>query len=230
MLLCVRTTIKLDDELFRAYKQRAAARGTTFAQEVEEALRADLHSRSAAASRSRSSASCSTATAHGAGGYRRQPGAAGADGRRAASGGTPVILFDVNVLLNAHRPGQEHHRVARELLERSVNAPAPFALSELVLSAFVRIATNPRASGPDAARRRVPVHRPPAAALKRADRPRRRPSLDDLRGPLPAHPGARRPDRRRPARRARARARCEWISFDRDFAKFPDLRWRHPLD
>ena len=43
--MCVRTTIKLDDEVFRAYKQRAAARGTTFAQEVEDALRADLQSR-----------------------------------------------------------------------------------------------------------------------------------------------------------------------------------------
>src|SRR6188768_677689 len=47
--VCVRTTIKLDDELFRAYKKRAAARGTTFAQEVEDALRADLQSRRAAA-------------------------------------------------------------------------------------------------------------------------------------------------------------------------------------
>jgi len=42
MFLCVRTTIKLDDEVFRAYKRRAAERGTTFAQEVEQALRADL--------------------------------------------------------------------------------------------------------------------------------------------------------------------------------------------
>lgn len=41
----MRTTIKLDDEVFRAYKQRAAARGTTFAQEVEDALRSDLHGR-----------------------------------------------------------------------------------------------------------------------------------------------------------------------------------------
>jgi hypothetical protein len=49
MLLCVRTTIKLDDEVFRAYKQRAAARGTTFATEVEDALRADLHGRPATA-------------------------------------------------------------------------------------------------------------------------------------------------------------------------------------
>ena len=45
MLRCVRTTIKLDDEVFRAYKQRAAARGTTFAQEVENALRAELQTR-----------------------------------------------------------------------------------------------------------------------------------------------------------------------------------------
>ena len=43
--MCVRTTIKLDDEVFRAYKRRAAERGTTFAQEVEDALRADLHAR-----------------------------------------------------------------------------------------------------------------------------------------------------------------------------------------
>jgi hypothetical protein len=41
----VRTTIKLSDDVFRAYKNRAAARGTTFALEVEEALRADLRHR-----------------------------------------------------------------------------------------------------------------------------------------------------------------------------------------
>jgi plasmid stability protein len=45
MLIRMRTTINLDDDVFRAYKQRAAARGTTFAQEVEDALRADLHDR-----------------------------------------------------------------------------------------------------------------------------------------------------------------------------------------
>jgi plasmid stability protein len=35
----VRTTITIDDELFRAYKVRAATLGTTFSQEVEQALR-----------------------------------------------------------------------------------------------------------------------------------------------------------------------------------------------
>jgi hypothetical protein len=53
MLMCMRTTINLDDEVFRAYKQRAAQRGTTFAQEVEEALRADLHTRADSATQER---------------------------------------------------------------------------------------------------------------------------------------------------------------------------------
>jgi hypothetical protein len=39
--------------VFRAYKQRAAARGTTLAQAIEDALRADLHSRRELASEPR---------------------------------------------------------------------------------------------------------------------------------------------------------------------------------
>jgi uncharacterized protein len=142
-----------------------------------------------------------------------------------------VILFDVNVLLNAHRPGQEHHRVARELLEAVVNAPAPFALSELVLGAFVRIATNPRAFA-------VPT--PLEDAFQFADALLRRGNARILR------PGDRywqifeglcRRTQARGALIADAQHAalalehgCEWISFDRDFARFPDLHWRHPLD
>lgn len=43
----MRTTIELDDRIFRAFKERAASRGTTFAREVEEALRSELHARRA---------------------------------------------------------------------------------------------------------------------------------------------------------------------------------------
>jgi uncharacterized protein len=142
-----------------------------------------------------------------------------------------VILFDVNVLLNAHRPGQEHHDVARRLLETVVNAPAPFAISESVLAAFVRIATHPRAFV-------VPTPlvvalgfansllvRSNARVVRAGDRHWR--IFEDL------------------CRRTQAQGNlvadathaalavehgCEWISFDRDFAKFPGLRWRHPLD
>jgi len=39
MLLCMRTTIDLDDRLFRELKQEAARRGTTFRELVLEYLR-----------------------------------------------------------------------------------------------------------------------------------------------------------------------------------------------
>lgn len=41
-LLCVRTTIKLDDEVFRAFKRRAAEHGTSLTHEIGEALRSEL--------------------------------------------------------------------------------------------------------------------------------------------------------------------------------------------
>lgn len=142
-----------------------------------------------------------------------------------------MILFDVNVLLNAHRAGQEHHDVAGELLESVVNAAEPFGLSELVLSSFIRIATSPRAFA-------VPT--PADVAFQLVDRLRSRPNARIVRAG----------DRHWQifedlCRRTQARGAlvadayhaalavehaCEWISFDRDFARFPGLRWRHPLD
>jgi plasmid stability protein len=38
----VRTTIKLDDDVFRAFKRRAAEHGTSLTYEIGEALRSDL--------------------------------------------------------------------------------------------------------------------------------------------------------------------------------------------
>lgn len=142
-----------------------------------------------------------------------------------------MILFDVNVLLNAHRPEQEHHRVALELVERIVNDPAPFAISETVLAAFVRIATNPRAF-------KTPT--PWETAFGVTNRLGSRPNArrvnpteanwliferlcgqTEARGKLvaDAHHAA-----------LAIEHGCQWISFDRDFAKFGDLDWRHPLD
>jgi hypothetical protein len=42
MLLCMRTTLNLDDTLMRAAKQEAVARGVTLTRVIEEALRAEL--------------------------------------------------------------------------------------------------------------------------------------------------------------------------------------------
>ncbi len=42
MLLCVRTTIELNDELFRAAKRRAADEGVTLRELIERSLRSHL--------------------------------------------------------------------------------------------------------------------------------------------------------------------------------------------
>lgn len=47
MLWCMRTTIRLDDELLLAVKRRAAEQGRTITRVIEDALRATLAQRSA---------------------------------------------------------------------------------------------------------------------------------------------------------------------------------------
>jgi toxin-antitoxin system PIN domain toxin len=55
-----------------------------------------------------------------------------------------VILPDVNVLVYAHRRDASRHEAYRAWLEEAVSGPAPYGLSDLVLSGFVRIVTHPR--------------------------------------------------------------------------------------
>jgi ribbon-helix-helix CopG family protein len=47
MLFCMRTTLNLDDDLMRAAKREAAARGVTLTKVIEAALRAELAPRPA---------------------------------------------------------------------------------------------------------------------------------------------------------------------------------------
>jgi toxin-antitoxin system PIN domain toxin len=142
-----------------------------------------------------------------------------------------VILFDVNVLLNAHRVEQPDHECARDLLERTVGDVRPFALSEFILSSFVHIATHRRALNPPT---------PLGDALNFCEGLRTRPNARIVA-----------PGRRHwtlfadLCRRVEAvgnlaadaylaalaiESGCEWISFDRDFARFPGLNWRSPAD
>jgi len=66
-----------------------------------------------------------------------------------------VLIADVNVFIGAHRASTLHHPRSRDWLARQLNGPEPFGVSELVLSAFVRIVTNhrafPDATAPDVA-------------------------------------------------------------------------------
>ena len=59
-----------------------------------------------------------------------------------------MILPDVNVLIHAFRPDSSQHSVCRAWLAGVVSADARFGLSRLVLSAVVRITTDPRAFRP----------------------------------------------------------------------------------
>lgn len=53
-------------------------------------------------------------------------------------------LFDVNVLVYAHRADSPHHDACREYLEAEATSPSMFGIPELALSGFLRIATHPR--------------------------------------------------------------------------------------
>jgi toxin-antitoxin system PIN domain toxin len=51
-------------------------------------------------------------------------------------------LFDVNVLVQAFRSDTPDHLPFRTVLDEAVNAPAPFALSRVVVSGFLRVVTH----------------------------------------------------------------------------------------
>ena len=141
-----------------------------------------------------------------------------------------MILPDVNVLIYAfRRDTADHPRYRQWLLEVSA-AEESFAISELVLSGLIRIVTNRRAFRQPS---RLDEALTFAAALLN------RPNC------IVVSPGVRHWDIfARLCRESGARGPlvpdayfaalaietgCEWITTDRDFARFKGLRWRHPL-
>jgi toxin-antitoxin system PIN domain toxin len=142
-----------------------------------------------------------------------------------------VIAFDVNVLLQAFMPRSPHHERCRALVEEVANAGAPFAVSEIVLAAVVRIATNPRVFKPPAS---------PALAFEFAEALRAHPHA------VPIAPGVRhwrtfrelvettgiRGSDVTDAYLAALAIEhgCEWWTADVDFGRFPGPRWRNALE
>jgi len=142
-----------------------------------------------------------------------------------------MILPDVNVLVYAFREDTPGHAGYREWLRSRVSAQEAFGLSELVLSGTLRVLTHPRVLDPptplDRALEFVEALRaqPNAVLIQPASRHweifRRLCRLAGAKGSLVAD-----------AYHAALAIEhgCEWITTDRDFARFPGLRWRHPLD
>ena len=141
-----------------------------------------------------------------------------------------MLLTDVNVLVYALRVDVADHSRYKDWLEEMVASESAFAVSEQVLSGFVRVATHPRAF-------KQPT--PLDVALSFADLIRNHANA------VTVAPGERHWDIfTRLCRNAGAKGNLvldaylaalaiesgsEWITTDRDFARFDGLRWRHPL-
>jgi hypothetical protein len=141
-----------------------------------------------------------------------------------------LILLDVNILVYAHRDDAWDHEKYRRWLEDAMDSGEGFGISELALSGFIRIVTHPRIY-PDT----TPIER----ALDYAGQLRRHDSCFLI------SPGERHWEIfDRLCRAAGAKGALvtdayfaalaiesgvEWITADRDYARFPGLRWRHPL-
>ncbi len=140
-----------------------------------------------------------------------------------------MMLADVNILVSAFRPDAEHHETCRRWLAEVIRGDAPFAVSPQVLSSVMRIATYRK------------VFKPPSPLL----------DVIAFAENLLAQPHARvviPGERHWPIFRGlcvAADARdnlipdawfaalaiehgCEWVTLDRDYARFPGLRWRTP--
>ncbi len=141
-----------------------------------------------------------------------------------------MILIDVNVLVYAHRADAGQHVRFRDWLVGVLNSPASFGMSDLALSGFMRIVTHPR----------VFIEPTPLdTAIDFVERIRSQPNCVciapgdrhwEIFSRLTRSVGAKGnliPDAYFAALAIEHGA--EWITTDRDFARFPDLGWRHPL-
>jgi uncharacterized protein len=141
-----------------------------------------------------------------------------------------VILPDVNVLLYAFRADSARHREYHDWLTAVVNADEPFGVSPQTLASLIRISTHPpiyvSPSRLDEAVAfcKAVVEAPTCIVVQ--PRERHWAIFTDL------------------CRQAKVKgnlvqdawfaalaieADCEWITTDRDYARFPRLRWREPF-
>ena len=141
-----------------------------------------------------------------------------------------MILPDVNVLIYAFREDSPEHEKCRLWLESVVRGEMAYGMSPQVLAAVVRVVTRPRIFVPP-----TPLEEALAFANLLVDQPHCQ----------VIQPGARHWGIFAGlCRRARASGNlvpdawfaalaiesgCEWITTDRDYARFEGLRWRAPF-
>jgi len=140
-----------------------------------------------------------------------------------------VILPDVNVLIYAFRSDSPHHPVCKAWLESVATGDALFGISPVALSAVVRIATDSRIfKQPDTTPAALAycnaiLGKPNCEVVQPGERHwsifERLCRQTDTRGPRVAEAWF--------AALAIEHG-CTWITYDRDYARFPKLDWRVP--
>jgi uncharacterized protein len=140
-----------------------------------------------------------------------------------------MILPDVNVLIYAFRKDAAHHSISKPFVESLVNGNVRFGLSPLAMAAVVRITTNPRSYQQPSALEEVFLYceyltnSPNCQIIRPGERHwgifKRLCIETKTRGP-----------RVTDAWYAALAIEwgCEWITLDRDYARFPGLKWRAP--
>lgn len=141
-----------------------------------------------------------------------------------------MILPDVDVLVYAHRGEAPEHADYARWLQAVTEKPEPFAMSEPVMSGFLRVVTHRKVfRTPTPLARAVefleeitaqsncrvirpgPRQWPIFLALCRASRATDKLVADAFHAAVALEHG------------------CEWVTADADFGRFAGLRWSHPL-
>jgi uncharacterized protein len=141
-----------------------------------------------------------------------------------------MTIADVNVLVYAFRQDADRHRDYKRWIEDRISSDEPYGVCDGVLAGFLRVVTHPKAFNQPSSI---------AEALEFVDAIRSQPNCS-LIGPGERHWGI----LAHLCRATQAKGNLipdayfaalaiesgsEWITTDRDYSRFPGLRWRHPL-
>lgn len=142
-----------------------------------------------------------------------------------------MILPDINVLLYAFREEHADHARYRQWLRAALGGPEPVGLPLHVLAGFVRVVTHPG------------IYEPPTPQAEALDFVR---AVREAPAAISVEPSERAPRvfdelcRRSGVKGGQVSdaylaavaidSGCVLVTADRGFARYPGLRWRHPLD
>ena len=140
-----------------------------------------------------------------------------------------MLLPDVNILVYAHREDSPQHAQSLRWLERLINSDEAFAMSELVLSGFLRIVTHPKIFNPPSTLQNaltfVNQIRNQTNCVIVSPQERHWEIFTNLCKEANAK-GNLIPDAYHAA--LAIETGSKWITTDQDFSRFLDLRWSSP--